>query len=156
MRVFIPTTPAGLSALHADGMIVATPLTAYAVTDALREWYESQDSEELEYAAMTQAAEASLRLLAGEPGARRRVVLAADVPDAMVADASHEGPATVTVSATVPRKRVAAVHMDTADAEAAIAAALAGGLTDELVEATEEHELLWFATQEIAELVRSR
>jgi uncharacterized protein DUF6912 len=156
MRVFVPTTPAGLSALHADGLLDSAPLVAYAVTDGLRAWYESQDPEELEYAAMTRAAEASLRLLADEPGAVRRIVLAAEVPDALVTEASHEDPGAVAVSATIPRKRIAAVHMDTAAAEAAIAAALAGGLTDELVEATEEHELLWFATQEIAELVRSR
>ncbi|WP_406286201.1 DUF6912 family protein [Embleya sp. NBC_00896] len=153
MRVFIPTTPAGLSAVHAEGAIVSAPVRAYAVTDALRAWYETEDEEELEYGALTQAAEASLRLLAGEPGAVRRIVLAADVPDALVTARPQEGPATVVVDATVPRKRIAAVHMDTEEAEPAVAAALAGGLTDDLVEATEEHELLWFATQEIADLV---
>jgi len=153
MRVYIPTTPAGLSAVHEQGGIVTTPSTAYTVTDALREWYESEDAEELEYGAMAQAAEASLRLLANEAGARRRIVLAADVPDALVVSSPGDGPAGVVVDATIPRKRIAAVHMDTAEAESAVAAALAGGLTDELVEATEDHELMWFATQEIADLL---
>ncbi|MFI6588261.1 DUF6912 family protein [Embleya sp. NPDC050493] len=153
MRVFIPTTPAGLASVHADGGIVSAPSAAYAVTDAFRAWYGSGDEEELEYGALTRAAEASLRLLAAEPGASRRVVLAADVPDALVSVREQDGPGAVLVDATVPRKRIAAVHMDTADAEGAIAAALAGGLTDELIEATEEHELLWFATQELADLL---
>jgi len=153
MRVYIPTTPAGLSAVHERGGIVTTPSTAYTVTDDLRAWCESEDAEELEYGAMARAAEASLRLLAGEAGARRRVVLAADVPDALVVPSGQDGPGGVVVDATIPRKRIAAVHMDTAEAEPAVAAALAGGLTDELVEATEDHELLWFATQEIADLL---
>jgi hypothetical protein len=153
MRVFIPTTPAGLASVHADGGIVSAPLAAYAVTDAFRAWYDSEDEEELEYGALTRAAEDSLRLLAAEPGAPRRVVLAADVPDALVGVRAQDGPGAVLVDATVPRKRIAAVHMDTAEAEGAITAALAGGLTDELIEATEEHELLWFATQELADLL---
>lgn len=153
MRVFIPTTPAGLAAVHAAGGIESAPLPAYAVTGAFRAWYGSDDEEELEYGALTRAAEGSLRLLAAEPGAVRRVVLAADVPDTLVAERAQDGPGAVLVDARVPRKRIAAVHMDTADAEEAVAAALAGGLTDELIEATEEHELLWFATQELADLL---
>ncbi|WP_439675235.1 DUF6912 family protein [Embleya sp. MST-111070] len=152
MRVFIPTTPAGLAAVHAAGGIESAPLPAYAVTEAFRAWYGSDDEEELEYGALTRAAEGSLRLLAAEPGAVRRVVLAADVPDTLVAE-REDGPGAVLVDARVPRKRIAAVHMDTADAEEAVAAALAGGLTDELIEAAEEHELLWFATQELADLL---
>ncbi|MFI6980169.1 DUF6912 family protein [Embleya sp. NPDC050154] len=153
MRVFIPTTPAGLASVHAEGAIVSAPLPAYAVTDAFRAWYESEDEEELEYGALTRAAETSLRLLAGEPGGTRRIVLAADVPDHLVSVRAQDEPGAVLVDATVPRKRIAAVHMDTAEAEEAIAAALAGGLTDDLIEATEEHELLWFATQELADLL---
>ncbi|MGC0420742.1 DUF6912 family protein [Embleya sp. AB8] len=155
MRVFIPTTPAGLAAVHAAGGLESAPLPAYAVTEAFRAWYGSEDEEELEYGALTRAAEASLRLLAADgPGARRRrVVLAADVPDGLVRAVPEEGPGAVVVAATVPRKRIAAVHMDTAAAEGTIGDALAGGLTDELIEATEEHELLWFATQELADLL---
>ena len=35
-------------------------MTAYAVTPALREWYAEGDAEELEYAALQEAARASL------------------------------------------------------------------------------------------------
>src|ERR687885_2239931 len=83
MRVYLPTTLARLARAHAAGRFEG-PLEAHAVTGAVREWYTSGDLEELEYAAFTEAAEASLRLLAGEGGPHRRVVVAADVPDAEV------------------------------------------------------------------------
>ncbi|MER5828443.1 hypothetical protein ABT086_41145 [Streptomyces mirabilis] len=88
MRVYVPLTLSGLAEAYKTGELAAGPVVAYAVTPALREWYLSDDIEELEYAALNRAALASLRLLAGEPGAvRRRVVVAVDVPDrAAVAD----------------------------------------------------------------------
>ena len=64
MRVYLPATLPALAELHKTGLIAPAPLTAYAVTPALREWYIEGDSEELEYAALTDAARASLRLLA--------------------------------------------------------------------------------------------
>src|SRR5918911_4115873 len=83
MRVYVPTTLAGLAAAHDAGRLEG-PLDAHAVTGAVREWYVSGDLEELEYAAFTEAVEASLRLLATEGGPHRRVVVAADVPDGAV------------------------------------------------------------------------
>src|SRR3982751_1197847 len=83
MRVYLPTTLAGLAGASSAGAFEG-PLVAHAVTGAVREWYVSGDLEELEYAAFTEAAEASLRLLAGADVPRRRVVVAADVPDAGV------------------------------------------------------------------------
>lgn len=87
MRVYVPLTLPALAEAHRTGDLGAG-LVAYAVTPALREWYLSDDIEELEYAALNRAALASLRLLAADPGARRRrVVVAVDVPDkAAVAD----------------------------------------------------------------------
>ncbi|MGQ4422984.1 hypothetical protein ACN6LL_004874, partial [Streptomyces violaceoruber] len=82
MRVYVPLTLSGLAEAHRAGELGTGPLVAYAVTPALREWYLSDDIEELEYAALNRAALASLRLLAADPaGVRRRVVVAADVPD---------------------------------------------------------------------------
>ena len=64
MRVFLPSTlPAVAQALLA-GQVGPGPLPGFAVTPALRESYASGDTEELEYAALTEAARASLRLLA--------------------------------------------------------------------------------------------
>lgn len=55
------------------------------MTPALREWYVSDDLEELEYAALNRAAEASLRLLAEDTAVpRRRVVVAVEVADSAV------------------------------------------------------------------------
>lgn len=82
MRVYVPLTLSGLAEAYKTGELETGPFVAYAVTPALREWYLSDDIEELEYAALSRAALASLRLLAADPQAvRRRVVVAVDVPD---------------------------------------------------------------------------
>ncbi|MEU2559027.1 hypothetical protein ABZ626_06760 [Streptomyces longispororuber] len=167
MRVYVPLTLPRLAQAHAAGELGPGPLTAYAVTPALREWYVSDDIEELEYAALNRAALASLRLLAGEPGAaRRRVVLAADVPDgAAVADPDRGLDAgalgEVRIAGALPLAKAAAVHVDSGDAERDVAAAVdALGAADHgdddaqfVVDGAEDHELLWYATQEIPNLV---
>jgi len=70
----LPATTTVLRDLVATGSIEA-PLTAFAVTPMLREWYADDDSDELEYAATREAARASLRLLDADPSARRRRVV---------------------------------------------------------------------------------
>ncbi|WP_428837947.1 DUF6912 family protein, partial [Streptomyces thermocarboxydus] len=90
MRVYVPLTLPGLAEAHRTGQLGDGPFTAYAVTPALREWYVSDDLEELEYAALGRAALASLRLLAADPAApRRRVVVAVDVADGAGRPARH-------------------------------------------------------------------
>ncbi|PWI17890.1 hypothetical protein DI272_29805 [Streptomyces sp. Act143] len=167
MRVYVPLTLSGLAEAYKTGEVGPDPLVAYAVTPALREWYVSDDIEELEYAALNRAALASLRLLAADPdAARRRVVVAVDVPDgAAVADPDRGlDPAAlgeVRVAGGVALAKAAAVHADASDAEAdvaagaeALAAADAGdGDAQFVVDGTEDHELLWYATQEIPHLV---
>src|ERR1035438_421630 len=59
MRVYLPATLPALADLLRTGEIGPVPLTGFAVTPALREWYASGDLEELEYVAMTHAARAS-------------------------------------------------------------------------------------------------
>ncbi|MGK5628599.1 DUF6912 family protein [Streptomyces sp. URMC 123] len=167
MRVYVPLTLPGLAEAHKAGELGPGPLTAYAVTPALREWYVSDDIEELEYAALSRAAQASLRLLAADPGAqRRRVVVAVDVPDgAAVADPDRgldqSAVGEVRVARAVPFAKVAAVHVDSDDAEPDITAAAAAlGAADHgdddarfTVDGAEDHELLWYATQEIPNLI---
>ncbi|GGJ18730.1 DUF6912 family protein [Streptomyces brasiliensis] len=167
MRVYVPLTLPGLAEAYKTGELGAGPFRAYAVTPALREWYLSDDIEELEYAALNRAAQASLRLLAADPGAaRRRVVVAVDVADgAALADPDRGLDPTalgeVRVSGTVPLAKAAAVHVDLEDAEADVAAAAealeaADGGDDDaqfVVDGAEDHELLWYATQEIPGLV---
>jgi hypothetical protein len=141
---------------------------AYAVTPALREWYVDGDLDELEYAAMTDAAGDSLRLLAaGLDESPRRVVIAAEVPDPVVLalagpmDAGSK--AMVRLAAAVPVSQIASVHADADEAMPAIRAALpvvaAADAGDDdaqfVVDGVEDHELLWFATQEIADLIRT-
>lgn len=67
MRVYVPLTLSGLAEAYKTGELGTGSFVAYAVTPALREWYLSDDIEELEYAALNRAALASLRLLAADP-----------------------------------------------------------------------------------------
>src|SRR2546421_10661974 len=118
MRVYVPLTLSGLAEAHKNGELGAGPLDAYAVTPALREWYVSDDIEELEYAALSRAAQASLRQLAGNPQvARRRVVVAVDVPEGVaVADPDRaldeSALGQVRLAGPVPLTTAAAVHVD--------------------------------------------
>ncbi|MEU5033916.1 DUF6912 family protein [Streptomyces rubiginosohelvolus] len=168
MRVYVPLTLSGLAAAHGTGEVGPGPLTAYAVTPGLREWYVSDDIEELEYAALNRAAAASLRMIAGNPDeVRRRVVVAVDVPDgSAVADPDNGLSAAslgeVKIAAALPLAKAAAVHVDADDAEkdvtAAAAALGAADLGDDdaqfTVDGAEDHELLWFGVQEIPQLIR--
>ncbi|WP_081237412.1 DUF6912 family protein, partial [Streptomyces viridosporus] len=110
---------------------------------------------------------ASLRLLAADADApRRRVVVAVDVPDRAATVDPDRGldPAAlgeVRVAGPVPLSEAAAVHLDAVDAEADVAAAAralpAADAGDDdarfTVDGAEDHELLWYATQEIPDLV---
>ncbi len=167
MRVYVPLTLPGLAEAYKTGELGTGPFVAYAVTPALREWYLSDDIEELEYAALNRAALASLRLLAVHPDApRRRVVVAVDVPDGTAQGDPDRGldPGAlgeVRVAGTVALAKAAAVHVDLDDAEgdvsaAADALAAADHGDDDaqfVVDGAEDHELLWYATQEIPNLV---
>ena len=170
MRVYVPLTLSALAEAHHAGQVGAESVDAFAVTPALREWYVSDDIEELEYAALTRAAQASLRRLAADPDApRRRVVVAAEVPETSAAAESSPAdrlpdPAVlgaVRLSGPVPLTKAAAVHVDASEAEATVAAAAeALGAADAgdddaqfVVDGAEDHELLWFGLQEVAALV---
>jgi hypothetical protein len=151
-----------LRSLVADGSIGAEPFTAFAVTPALREWYVDDDVDELEYAAMTEAARASLRLIdADDAAARRRAVLAADVPEASVTVRDDLDRGVVRLAGPVALADIASVHLDDSDAEPAVAAAVeaitAADLGDEAsqekVDDVEGFELSWFATQELDPLL---
>ncbi|ADB30753.1 hypothetical protein Kfla_1658 [Kribbella flavida DSM 17836] len=163
MRVYLPSTLTLLDAACHAGELGPSPLTAYAVTPALREWYSSGDDEELEYAAMAQAARASVGLIAADPGTpRRRVVVACEVSAVPPADGSTElGDARLELHVVVPWTAVAAVHVDSADAVAVVAKAAdswdaaAAGDEDAVfaLDSCEGEDLLWYATQEIPDLL---
>ena len=163
MRVYIPSTLRLLDAACHAGELGPAPLTAYAVTPALREWYAEGDDEELEYAAMAQAARASVGLLAADPEtARRRVVVAAEVSAVPPADGSVElGDARLELQVVIPWTAVAAVHLDAAGAAAVVGKAAdlwdaaQNGDDDALfaLDSCEGEDLLWYATQEIPDLL---
>jgi hypothetical protein len=131
------------------------------VTPALREWYVEGDLEELEYAASTAAARASLRLLAGAHDDWRRVVLAAELPDGDARPAPEVHRAAVRLAGPVPWRVVESALVDDGSAAPdvrrgtdALPAADAGD--DDaafLVDAVEDHELGWYALQELADLL---
>ncbi|KXO90805.1 Uncharacterised protein (plasmid) [Tsukamurella tyrosinosolvens] len=171
VRVYVPSTLAGLQVLQRDGELFPLGGTVFGVTPALREAYTSGDDEELAEAAMRQAARASLRLLAVEepdpadgagaegdgaaPDPVRRVVITADVP------AAKERPdlddAVLKVTEPIRLTNVLAVHVDVSEAERAVTRAAqvvdAADLGDEDAELAvgdaEDHDLAWYATQEL-------
>jgi hypothetical protein len=162
MRVYLPSTLPALASALVTGEIGPAPVTGFAVTPALREWYASGDLEELEYVALMEAARASLRMLAADPDApARRVVLAGEVPDGQIGRAEDQDhPAAVLVLSPVPVDAVAAGHVDDPDAaddvRAAVAALPAADDGDDdarfTVDGAEGHELMWYATQELRHL----
>jgi hypothetical protein len=165
VRVYLPSTLSGLRTLLDTGELGTPPLPAYAVTGALREWYAEGDEEELEYAAMTLAARASLRLLdrglllepglRAAPGRRRRG-----------GRRGRAGPGRRPRGACgccepVPLRLVQAVHVDDPEAEADVRRPREALVEADLgqrgrafvVEQAEGHELQWYATQEIGPLL---
>lgn len=167
VRVYLPVTTTVLRTL-VDGGVLPGPHTAFAVTPPLREHYAiseaEADAEELEYAALLAAGRASLRLLDLDRGAvRRRAVVAADVADGgvTVLEEPHIEDGAVRLAGDIALGDVASVHVDGADAEADVRAAVAVVLEADLgsddaqfvVDQAEGHELAWYATQELGPLL---
>ncbi len=154
-----------LQQLVDDGSLWPVNGTAFAVTPALREAYAEGDDDELAEVALREAALASLRLLAADAGGAtaplppRRVVLAAEVDD--VTQRPDLDDAVVRLGAPVPLDRVVAAYVDNAGAEADVTKALevidAADLGDEDAELTvgdaQDHDLAWYANQELAFLL---
>lgn len=163
MQIYIPVTLAMLQQLVADGSLLPVNGTAFAVTPRLREAYAEGDDDELGDVALGEAALASLRLLAGagaseQPDAKlppRRAVLLADVGEVTLRPDLDD--AVVRIGAPVAINDVIAAYVDNAAAEADVTAAIAvideADLGDEDAELTvgdaQDHDLAWYATQEL-------
>lgn len=165
MRVYIPATLAMLARLVADGSLPAVSGTAFAVTPALRESYAHGDDDELAEVALAEAALASLRLLGSEAERAaedadaalpiRRAVLVAEAEDATARPDLDA--AVVRLAGPVKIGDVVAAYVDNAAAEPAVLAAVAviddADLGDEDAELTvgdaADHDLAWYATQEL-------
>jgi len=168
MRVYIPSTIPLLDAACHAGEFGPAPQLVYAVTPALREWFSASDDEELEYAAMAQAARASVGLLAADPGApRKRVVVACEASAVPSTDGSAQlGDARLELHVVIPWSTVAAVHVDGDDAVEVVGQAaelweVAQGDTANpghedavfALDSCEGEDLLWYATQEIPDFL---
>jgi hypothetical protein len=128
----------------------------------LREWYDDDDLEELEYAALLEAARASLRLLDADPTApRRRVVVALDADDEAVTVRDDLDRGVVRLAQPVTTAQIASFHVDDADAAATVAAAAAAVTAADLgqdaaqdaVDDAEGFALSWYAPQELTGLL---
>ncbi|WP_017608341.1 DUF6912 family protein [Nocardiopsis xinjiangensis] len=147
MYVFLPSTVPALAEVLAERRVDGAGATAFTADPA-----PGSDTEEAEYEAMHAAAEESLRLLGEAPGApRRRVVLAAEIPDHLVDPQGRAGQdvSRVSITGTVPYKKLKSAHVDDPDAADDIAAAAADPASD----AAEDHELMWYAVQELRHLI---
>jgi len=169
MRVYVPATWPMLRALARTGRLEPIGGTAFALTPKLRESYIGGDDEELEYAAMSEAARASLRLLGVEFGLgedrtpARRVVVACDLDldGGAVRLRPDLDDGAVRIAGAVPVAAIVSVHVDVEEAEyavrqaaGAIDAADLGDLdADFLVGEAEDHELAWYAPSEVSFLV---
>ena len=154
-RVYVPTTMSRLRAVVTADGIGPAPFVGHAVTPGVREALSDVGEEEWEYAASTAAAQSSLGMLHEDEPARR-VVIAVDVPSAR--PAGTVDPTVVEVDDVVPFRLVGAVLADSVDAEGDILAArdaLAAGHGDaeDLAERCLDHELGWWAAQEIGDLL---
>ncbi|MFP5020002.1 DUF6912 family protein [Pseudonocardia phyllosphaerae] len=167
MRIYVPATWPMLQKTVSSQKLEPLGGTAFALTPKLREVHTTDDDEELEYAAMSEAARASLRLLAvefglGEDGTpARRVVVVADLDDAEVTLRPDLDDGVVRLAGPVPVDVIAAVHVDLPEAEHAVREAAAavdkadlGDLDAEfLVGEAEDHELAWYEGSELPFLV---
>lgn len=165
VRVYIPATLPMVAILRETAELADSTVAVHAVTPALREWYVEGDEEELEYVAFSRAAQEALRLLHSDPAApRRRVVVSADVaPGAVTPFDQDLGTSAVRLAEPVPLSAVAAIHIDAKEAEPDVAgaadavdAAAAGDPDAQFtVDSAEDHELLWYAPEEIDEVLKA-
>lgn len=154
-RVYVPSTLGRLRAVVTADGIGPAPFMGHAVTPAVRAAEADGATEEWEYAVSTAAAQSSLGLLHDDEPARR-VVLAVDVPSARPAGTAD--PTVVEVDDVVPFRLIAAVLADSVGAETDVGAArdaMANDAEDaeRLAERCLDHQLGWWAAQEIGDLL---
>jgi len=151
-----------LQRLVAERLLSAVNGTAFAVTPTLRESYAEGDDDELAEVALLEAALASLRLLAGDGTSGlppRRAVLVAEVEEATARPDLDD--AVVRLPGPIGFDDVIAAYVDNADAEPAVLPAIeavdAADLGDEdaefIVGDAQDHDLAWYAKQELPFLI---
>lgn len=140
MRIYIPVTFVGLGRAVSSGSLPASGWRGYQLPAP------ADDAETAEYETLRLAADRSLEALRSEPEApRRRAVVVANVPDGWT---EPEPDGTVVLTRKVPVEKFLAVYADSPDSATAVIQALNG--KDSPIGET---DLLWFARQELPELV---
>ena len=160
VKVYIPATLGMLQRLVNERSLWPVNGTAFAVTPTLREAYAEGDEDELAEVALREAALASLRLLAndaetGSSQPPRRAVLAAEADEAKYRPDLDD--AVVRLAGPVSIEQVIAAYVDNAGAESAVTKAIevidAADLGDEdaelIVGDAQDHDLAWYANQEL-------
>jgi hypothetical protein len=158
MMVFVPVTRGEATALREQG-VLGPGLVGHAATPALMSSHDYDEStrEDAEYAALTYAG--ARAALTGEAGTLR-LVLAVEVPPAVASVDPEDAYGRTEISA-LRWADVRALFADEPAAGAALALArrAADGLelgealdTPELAGLVDEHDLLWFAPEELDQL----
>ena len=155
-RVYLPSTASRLREVVRARSFGPLPIQAHTVTDAVRAELAGASEEEWEYAASSAASLASVALLGADAPARR-VDVAVDVRRTGPA-ADRDDPTAVTVDEEPLFRDLSAVLVDVSDAEADVAAARDAAAArdpeaDRLLGACLDHELGWWAVQEVPTLL---
>lgn len=154
--IFVPLSVDDARTLRSSGL--RGTRVAFAGTSSLRRSHAYDDSmtEDADFAAMSYAGVHAL----AAAGAPPRLVAAVDVPDVRVADA-HDPYGQITVT-DLSWREVTALFADEPGSEQAVAQArpLASGLGvaaalehDTVGALLDDHDLLWFATEELDRLL---
>ena len=153
MRMFIPLSPAHVQDLAASGQL-AGRLEGIIPNGAFAQWIESDDPEDLEFAALSRAGD--LALLLAETNQRIVAVVDVDVDGLEISDE----PAGTAFLANVSSSQIASLHVDDAlnkaviaDARKALASDHDSGETE--LTAVDDCDLLWFDALELADVAAS-
>ncbi|HAS07856.1 MAG: hypothetical protein GM44_1875 [actinobacterium acAMD-2] len=153
MRMFIPLSPTHVQELAAIGQL-AGPLEGVIPNDAFAQWIESDDPEDMEFAALSRAGD--LALLLAETNQRVVAVVDVDVDGLEISDE----PAGTAFLADLSSGQIASLHVDDAlnktviaDARKALASDDDSGEAE--LAAVDDCDLLWFDALELADVAVS-
>ncbi|CAB4775723.1 MAG: hypothetical protein F2727_02115 [Actinobacteria bacterium] len=153
MRMFIPLSPAHIQELVANGQLTE-PLEGVIPNEAFAQWIESDDPEDMEFAALSRAGD--LALLLAETNQRIVAVVDVDVDGLEISDE----PAGTAFLANVSASQIASLHVDDALNKAVIADARKALASDDdsgeaELTAVDDCDLLWFDALELADVAAS-
>jgi hypothetical protein len=153
MRMFLPLSPAHVKELVTIGQL-AGPLEGVIPNHAFAQWIESDDPEDMEFAALSRAGD--LALLLAETNQRIVAVVDVDVDGLEISDE----PAGTAFLADLSSGQIASLHVDDAlnkaviaDARKALASDDASGEAE--LTAVDDCDLLWFDALELADVAAS-